>query len=71
VTIPDRNTTTTCTQPESIPIQEPPGTHLQIVEDFDNPEDTSLQPTANSQVETQQRYPLRTNRRKPARYSDD
>jgi len=57
VTLPHRNTTTTSAQTTSTPIQEPPGTHLQIVEDFDDPEDTSPQPTESSQVEAQQRHP--------------
>ena len=48
VTIPDQNTTTTCTRPASTSIQEPPGTNLQIVEDLDDPEDILPQPTANS-----------------------
>ena len=70
-TTPDR-TTAGSTCPTITPVPDPPGTHLQIVEDSDETESAlpSL-PVVNDQGETQQRYPQCMNRRRPARYSDD
>ena len=48
----------------------PPGTNLQLVEEPDDTDIIISQPPV-IQEETQRRYPMRTNRRKPARYSDD
>jgi len=49
----------------------PPGTNLQLVEDDDV--DTQPEQVANDVIpssEQSRRYPLRTSRRRPARYSD-
>ena len=51
----------------------PPGTNLQLIDDED---DDIVLPSMEEQVDDTQptpprRYPLRTSRRKPARYSDD
>jgi len=51
----------------------PPGTALQIVED-DGTESQELPEMINmpnTSGQTQRQYPLRTNRRKPSRYTDD
>ena len=49
----------------------PPGTTLQLIDDDDTVPTSLEEQTESSQPTPPRRYPVRTTRRIPARYSDD
>ena len=49
----------------------PPGTNLQLIDDDDTVPTSSEEQAESSQPTPPRQYPVRTTRRRPARYSDD
>jgi len=68
--VPRQQATVAGTPKQSRP--PPPGTVLQLVEDYEDTEPQGEQDPSNILAhQGERRYPLRSNRRRPARYGDE